>query len=437
MNATIKTAIGPTILLGSGSYFDYLDPENSEITIEDYAAGLAFECRFSGQCVDQRTKKRVYYSVAQHAVIGSHLVPPEYAFDFLMHESGEPVCGDMVSPLKTLLPEYKGIEKRCEAAIMAKFDVTMSNPELIKEYDLRMWATERQQLMEWDGQPWGGDGFGDPNGGILPLAITIIPVGPEAAYEMFLARYRELRPDYPASASPLPPSPSDLLLPSPNVSHYEAWLEEKWQFVKMENVINHVNNGKQVRPVYFDRPPTPPPQDLSRGVSEDLRKRIMFAIFDPGASEGFKGDRDLTTWQTDAVVKMLNETLGGTGDDCSHGKGGVWPPQEGASNTLGNDSLSVVTAGETAPSSRSLVTAEQHNAAFDPANEALGGAFTAGFREGWIYAEIDADGERYQEMAEEYALAVDGAPQEAWDAHREKFFAMLPLAAIPKMEDDR
>lgn len=216
MNATIKTAIGPTILLGSGSYFDYLDPENSDITIEDYAAGLAFECRFSGQCVDQRTKKRVYYSVAQHAVIGSHLVPPEYAFDFLMHESGEPVCGDMVSPLKTLLPEYRGIEKRCEAAIMAKFGVTMSNPELIKEYDLRMWATERQQLMEWDGQPWGGDGFGDPNGGILPLDITIIPVGPEAAYEMFLARYRELHPDDAGCAFPLPPSPADHVEPEPD-----------------------------------------------------------------------------------------------------------------------------------------------------------------------------------------------------------------------------
>lgn len=85
------------------------------------------------------------------------------------------------------------------------------------------------------------------------------------------------------------------------------------------------------------------------------------------------------------------------------------------------------------PQTNLLVTAEEHNAAFDPANEALGGAFMAGFREGWIYAETDADGERYQEMAEEYSLAVDTAPGEAWDAHRAKFFAMLPLAAIPTM----
>jgi hypothetical protein len=85
------------------------------------------------------------------------------------------------------------------------------------------------------------------------------------------------------------------------------------------------------------------------------------------------------------------------------------------------------------PQNHKRVTTEEHNAAFDAANEALGGAFMAGFREGWIYAEIDADGERYQEMAEEYALAVDSAPQEAWDAHRAKFFAMLPLAAVPEV----
>lgn len=86
-----------------------------------------------------------------------------------------------------------------------------------------------------------------------------------------------------------------------------------------------------------------------------------------------------------------------------------------------------------APLAQTVGTVEDHNAAFDAANEALGGAFMAGFREGWIYAEIDADGERYHEMAEEYVMAVDSAPQEAWDAHRAEFFDMLPLAAITEV----
>lgn len=44
--------------------------------------------------------------------------------------------------------------------------------------------------------------------------------------------------------------------------------------------------------------------------------------------------------------EMAHETMGGTGDDCSFGNRGVWPPQDGASSSRGNDSLSVVTAGK-------------------------------------------------------------------------------------------
>lgn len=47
------------------------------------------------------------------------------------------------------------------------------------------------------------------------------------------------------------------------------------------------------------------------------------------------------------LPETANETMGGTGDDCSFGNRGVWPPQGGASSSRGNDSLSVVTVGET------------------------------------------------------------------------------------------
>lgn len=51
-------------------------------------------------------------------------------------------------------------------------------------------------------------------------------------------------------------------------------------------------------------PPSPQPREVG---SEDLRKRVMRAIFDPGETAGFKGDRDLTTWQTDAVMNVLSK----------------------------------------------------------------------------------------------------------------------------------
>lgn len=39
----------------------------------------------------------------------------------------------------------------------------------------------------------------------------------------------------------------------------------------------------------------------------DLRKQIAFAISDPGnAGEGYKGERTLTEWQVDAVMRVVD-----------------------------------------------------------------------------------------------------------------------------------
>lgn len=42
-------------------------------------------------------------------------------------------------------------------------------------------------------------------------------------------------------------------------------------------------------------------------IDEKTRKAIGAAIFDPGATEGLKGDRTLTEWQVDAVVRALSQ----------------------------------------------------------------------------------------------------------------------------------
>ena len=38
---------------------------------------------------------------------------------------------------------------------------------------------------------------------------------------------------------------------------------------------------------------------------DDLRKKLAVAIFNPGATEGYKDDRTLTEWQADAVMRVL------------------------------------------------------------------------------------------------------------------------------------
>jgi hypothetical protein len=52
------------IELYSGRYLDLVDPDPGVIGLDDVAHGLAFTCRYSGQCGD-------YYSIAQHSVMCS------------------------------------------------------------------------------------------------------------------------------------------------------------------------------------------------------------------------------------------------------------------------------------------------------------------------------------------------------------------------------
>ncbi len=181
--STIRRAIGPTILLGSGSYFDFHDPEGSEITIEDIAYGLAYEGRCAGQCFSRILQRRVFYSVAEHCVRMSFAVSEEFALQALMHEVGEAVCGDMTAPLKSLNPDYKAIEKRCEAAILSKFGVVMTNPLEIKRADVRMLATERRDLLPWRGEQWSN------NDQMQAYDFEIVPWEPDFAAQSFLLRY--------------------------------------------------------------------------------------------------------------------------------------------------------------------------------------------------------------------------------------------------------
>lgn len=62
----------------SGKQFDYLSATIDDIDIEDIAVALSNICRFSGHLPE-------FYSVAQHSVLCSQLVSPEFAFEALMH----------------------------------------------------------------------------------------------------------------------------------------------------------------------------------------------------------------------------------------------------------------------------------------------------------------------------------------------------------------
>jgi len=178
MNETVRRIVGPTILLHSGNYFDFEAPEASAFTIEDIAHGLAMTCRFAGHC-------NRHYSVAQHSVHISHMVPKQYAYEGLMHDAPEFAVGDMAKPLKVICPDYSTVEKRVERAVFKRFNVSLPLPVSIKEADIRMLATEQRQLMN-NADRW------HHTHGRAPYDFEIPTWTPEEAKARFLERYAEL-----------------------------------------------------------------------------------------------------------------------------------------------------------------------------------------------------------------------------------------------------
>lgn len=141
-------AIKPEILLISGAMFNYIEPDPDVITHEVIAAALSKQCRFAGHV------KR-FYSVAEHCVRGSYIVPPEHALSFLLHDASEAFVVDVPTPLKRLLgTAYSEIEDKVHRIIETKFGVSIIDNPVVKHADLVMLATEKQWLKAPSPYPW-------------------------------------------------------------------------------------------------------------------------------------------------------------------------------------------------------------------------------------------------------------------------------------------
>ncbi len=166
----------PAVSTRSGRRVALLNPSPSQIVIGDIAHGLAHQCRFNGQ-----TSK--FYSVAQHSVLVASILPRELRLAGLLHDASEAYLGDVVQPLKDLLPEYQAIEENFCKVLGMRFGVNLQHNDAIRHADLVVLATERRDLMPMDMADWSSIA------GITPMSRTIKPMPPEAASAQFMEMF--------------------------------------------------------------------------------------------------------------------------------------------------------------------------------------------------------------------------------------------------------
>lgn len=168
-----------TMLMASGFTFDLEEPDATGMPIEDIARALAYQPRWAGAT-------RQFYSVAEHSVMVSRLVPAPHALDGLMHDADEAITGDIASCVKNMLgrPYLKERLAPIQRALAARFGFRL-HVAAVKTADLVGMATERRDLLPAAWMDWGHLP--------TPAAETIEPIGPEAAYKLFLERHTEVQ----------------------------------------------------------------------------------------------------------------------------------------------------------------------------------------------------------------------------------------------------
>ncbi len=179
---------GPWMQTYTGGAFFLADPHEREVKVADIAHALANTARYNGHT-------RELYSVAQHAVVISEWLeedgwPLDVCYAGLHHDSAEAYTGDVPSYLKHIVPEFKIVERRVEAAVMDALGFHMADGvgAIIKNYDMIALATECRDILGPNRSEFTWGNMPSPRRGIV-----LVPWAPKLAENVFLDRHAELR----------------------------------------------------------------------------------------------------------------------------------------------------------------------------------------------------------------------------------------------------
>jgi hypothetical protein len=169
----------------SGKHVHPLSPVPEEIDIGDIAHALANICRFLGHTEG-------FYSVAQHCVLVSQLVPPADALWGLLHDAAEAYLCDLPRPVKRepQMLMYREAEDRLLACVAVRFGLVPEMPESVGQADRVLLATEFRDVTTVSDLDWIA-----AECGVEPLdhrMYIIDPWSSSTAEDNFLRRFREL-----------------------------------------------------------------------------------------------------------------------------------------------------------------------------------------------------------------------------------------------------
>jgi hypothetical protein len=195
----------------SGKMYWPADPRADEIHVEDLAHHLATTFRFGGGASEP-------YSVAQHLVLASRIVPPEFALETLLHDGAEGLQGcDLIRPVKrsgALGVIWEDFEAKQQRVIHERFDLPVADrfleehrnekidegqytmrlygwflkhvmPKEVKDADNIMLMTEARDLMAPPPEPWVEAVY-------KPLPSKLVVWSWTKARAAFLERFHEL-----------------------------------------------------------------------------------------------------------------------------------------------------------------------------------------------------------------------------------------------------
>ena len=167
----------------NGKHVHPLSPSQDEIVIEDVAHSLSQQCRFLGHT-------DALYTVAQHCVLVSEMVPPGDALWGLLHDASEAYLCDLPAPIKRdpQMEFYRIAEQRLLTCVARKFGLAPEMPQSVKRADKILLATEFRDVTAVDDLDWI-----IAECGCEPAeSLWITPWPPAVAERRFLARFHEL-----------------------------------------------------------------------------------------------------------------------------------------------------------------------------------------------------------------------------------------------------